>query len=266
MIDIQAVDTKMQMMAQQAGDVLLNFFDRPLTHKIKGSPYDVVTEADKSAEEVIVELIMAEFPDHHIIGEEGGGMGAAIETAEYRWYVDPLDGTTNYANHIPYFSTSLALTDRHMRPLAGVVYNPISKEMFSAVRGQGTLLNGQPITVSGAGELANCVVVSGFPYDKHTSPQNNIAEWSRFVTRTRGVRRFGSAALDLCFVAAGRFDGYWESKLHPWDLLAGVLCVIEAGGMVTDYGGKASSAIYEKGQLVASNGHIHAQMLALLAE
>ncbi|MBC7870745.1 MAG: inositol monophosphatase, partial [Chitinophagaceae bacterium] len=208
--------------------------------------------------------IKARFPDHHIIGEEGGAMGAPADDSAYTWYIDPLDGTTNFANRIPIFATSIALTDRDMNPIVGVVYNPISGEMFSAAKGFGTTLNDKPIHVSRAETLEQSVLCSGFPYDQATNPDNNLDEWGRFAVRTRGLRRLGSAALDLCFVAAGRLDGYWEQQLNPWDYLAGQLCVMEAGGIVTDYLNRPLSAA-NKGRILANNGHIHQQMLDVLA-
>lgn len=259
-----ARDTAVQI-ARDAAAILLHYFEGPLNETTKKSPYDIVTEADQEAEKLISAALQTHFPDHHIVGEEGGGMGRAIEDAEYRWYVDPLDGTTNFANRIPMFCVSIALTDRAMQPLVGVVYNPVHQELFVAVRGQGATLNGKPIHVTKATELSQCVLASGFPYDKYTSEENNLKEWGRFLVCTRGLRRMGAAALDLAFVAAGRFDGYWEQKLNPWDCLAGMLCVTEAGGTVTDYTGGTPETMASAGKLVASNTHIHQQMLDVLA-
>lgn len=251
--------------ARDAGDVIMRFFEQPLNEVTKSSAFDVVTEADREAESLIIGALQQQFPDYHIVGEEGGGTGAPIEDAEYRWYVDPVDGTTNFANRIPMFCTSIALTDRDMIPLLGVVYNPVSGELFAAVQGEGATLNGKKLAVSGTTSLQESVVGSGFPYDKAIAPDNNLAEWGRLLTRTRGVRRMGSAALDLCYVAAGRFDGYWEQKLNPWDFLAAALCVIEAGGTVTNVAGETGTAVYQGRYMVASNGHIHADLLAALA-
>lgn len=261
---VHARDTAVNI-ARDAADVLLRYFEGPLNHTVKKSPVDIVTEADQEAEKLISIALQTHFPDHHIVGEEGGGMGRAIEEADYRWYVDPLDGTTNFANRIPMFCVSIALTDRAMQPLVGVILNPVHQELFVAVRGQGVTLNDRPIRVSKAAELLQCVLASGFPYDKYTSEENNLKEWGRFLLRTRGLRRMGAAALDLAYVAAGRFDGYWEQKLNPWDCLAGILCVTEAGGIVTDYTGGTPETLASAGKLVASNGHIHQQMLDVLA-
>lgn len=265
-IDLQHARQTAEDIAQKAADVLMHYFEGPLTETLKGGPFDVVTEADKEAEAVIVKALTDAYPTHHIVGEEGGGMGAPIEDAAYRWYVDPIDGTVNYANRFPHFSISIALADQAMNPLVGVVYNPVMDEIFSAVIGGGATLNGEPIQVSKDTKLETCIVTSGFPYDKHTNPNNNLKEWGRFVVRTRGIRRLGSAALDFCYVAAGRLDGYWEPTLNSWDLMGGVVCVLEAGGQVTDYAGNTGPMVYERGQVVASNGHIHQQMLDLLTE
>lgn len=263
-MDYSAVQQTITQIARQAGAVLMDYFEKPLNPTIKNGLYDVVTDADTASERMIVEALASAFPDHHIVGEEGGGMGTPIQEAAYRWYVDPLDGTVNYANHIPMFAVSLALTGADMRPLLGVVYNPVSGELFSAMKGGGATLNGKPIQVSRATLLRHCVLSSGFAYDKYTNPDNNLKQWGDFLVRSRGMRRMGSAALDLCFVAAGRFDGYWESKLNPWDCLAGMLCVTEAGGVVTDYQGCIDDHLYSGARVVASNGHIHQQMLDVL--
>jgi myo-inositol-1(or 4)-monophosphatase len=251
--------------AHEAAAVLRAMFTGPLQHDTKKNPYDLVTEADRGAEEVIVSVLTAAFPDHHIVGEEGGGMGAPIEEAEYRWYVDPLDGTTNYTQRIPYFTTSLALTDRDMQPLVSVVYDPIADELFTAIRGQGAALNGQPIHVSDKDDLASSVLVTGFPVDKEDERlQTNLQQWAQFTMTTRGMRRMGSASLEIVWVAAGRFDGYWEAGLNSWDCLGGILCVQEAGGRVSDYDNQISAELYSGRTVVASNGRIHRQMLAVL--
>lgn len=264
-IDLNAAQTFAEATATDAGRILTEMFTGPLTETTKNGPADIVTEADRRAEDAIVKAITTRYPDHHIVGEEGGGMGAPRADAAYHWYVDPLDGTTNYANRIPHFATSIALTDRDMTPLVGVVFHPIAEEMYSAVRGGGAALNGQQMRVSGAESLSVCVLASGFPHQRQGGGEENVAPWGRFVSRSRGLRRMGSAALDLCYVAAGRFDGYWELSLNPWDFMGGLLCVLEAGGAATDLHGETASAdLYERGRIVASNGHIHAQMLDVL--
>lgn len=265
-LDLQQTRQIAETVARKAATVLLDYIAQPkLKFTTKANAFDIVTEADKAAEIVIVEALQNAFPDHHFVGEEGGGTGAPAERAEYLWYIDPIDGTTNYANRIPYFSTSIALADRDMNPLVGVVYNPIADELFSAVSGQGATLNGNPVRVSSAAELVECVLVSGFPYNRTTGGTPNLPEWVYFLSRVRDMRRFGSAALDLCNVAVGRFDGYWEMGLNPWDYLAGALCVAEAGGRITDYAGNSHIAPTGQralvGQAVAANPTIHPLML-----
>lgn len=250
--------------ARDAGQILLQHFDNPIITGTKSTDGDIVTIADKESERWIVSALTAHFPEHHIVGEEGGGMGAPAETADFFWYVDPLDGTVNYAAGMPFFSTSIALTDSHRQPLAGVVYDPWRDELFTAVQGKGAYLNGHPLHVSTTDSLAKALLSSGFPYDKHLRQDNNLAEWAAFLVKVRDLRRLGSAALDLCYVAAGRMDGFWEQSLNPWDVLAGMLIVREAGGMVTDYHGSPNPQQQDKGKYLASNGHLHPAMLAVL--
>lgn len=265
-IDLAATRQAAEGIARQAGAIIMERYAGPIRQDVKSSVYDIVTDADKATEEVIIAALIEAFPDHHIVGEEGGGTGAPVETAAYRWYVDPIDGTTNFANHIPMFCVSLGLAGSDGEPLVGAVYNPVADEMYSAAAGHGATLNGEPIHVTTADDLRQSVLASGFPYSKYSNPDHNAAEWSAFITRTRGLRRMGSAALDLCYVAAGRFDGYWEQYLNPWDIMAGVVLVKEAGGTVTDYNGDDSPHRYHDGKLIASNGHIHTQIQAVLAE
>jgi myo-inositol-1(or 4)-monophosphatase len=266
MLDLQSICTFASDIARQAGKIHLQYFNKPLKQTVKSIHTDIVTEADQAAEALIVPALNATFPDHHIVGEEGSAVGAPPEEAEYFWFIDPIDGTTNFANGIPFFSVSIAMTDKHRQPLVGVVYNSVSDELFSAVVGQGATLNGQRIHVSDKTNISECVVASGFPYTKASNPDNNLREWQTLLLCTRDLRRMGSAALDLCFVAAGRFDGYWEQYLNPWDYLAGVLCVREAGGTVSDYTGRQQSEIFYHSRILASNTHIHQEMLHLLQQ
>ncbi|MCB9451292.1 MAG: inositol monophosphatase [Anaerolineaceae bacterium] len=265
-MQLKLIQETTEAIARQAGAILLHYFDQPHQENTKMTNIDMVTEADTAAEAVIVAALREAFPDHHIVGEEGGGMGAPAETADYFWYVDPLDGTTNYANNLPIFSVSMALAGRDAHPLVGVVYNPVADEMFSAVRGGGATLNGRPLQVSTKPTLQASLLGSGFPYDKATDPDNNLNRWGAFLVRSRGLRRLGSAALDMCYVASGRFDGYWEGKMNRWDFLAGMLCVLEAGGRVTDYSGGEGDTLMSGKQVLASNGLIHDQMLAVIRE
>lgn len=263
-MDFDAILRQATAIAQQAGSVLIDHFRRPNSISTKSNVADLVTEADKAAEAVIVRALHEQFPDHHIVGEEGGGMGAPADRAHFFWYVDPIDGTTNFVSRIPHFCVSIALTDAQMQPLVGVVYHPIAEELYTARQGGGAYLNGEALRVSRTESLGNAVVASGFPYDKWTNPENNAEEWSAFVRRARGVRRFGSAALDFCYVAAGRFDGYWERSLNPWDALAGMLLVLEAGGRVTDYHGDPFPQRHKSGLYLATNGLLHPVMSDLL--
>lgn len=263
-INLQEAHTIIHDLIHQAGELLRDYYARPVAMSTKASISDIVTEADKGIEAFLVPALLEHFPDTHIVGEEGGGYGTPIESASYRWYIDPIDGTTNFANKIPYFAISIGLTDKEMTPLLGMVYNPIYDELYSAVKGQGTTLNGQLVTVTQKTELAQSVLATGFPYDKATNPNNNTRQYAEFVAKSRATRCLGSAALDLCYVACGRLDGFWEGKLNPWDFVAGVLCVLEADGTITNYAGTDDNSIYDVGQLVASNGKIHKSIIELL--
>ncbi|MBZ0301150.1 MAG: inositol monophosphatase [Anaerolineae bacterium] len=247
---------------QQAGAEVMLYYDQPHTETTKSSMFDIVTEGDKASERLIVAALCEAFPDHHIVGEEGGGMGAPAEEAEYFWYIDPIDGTSNFANNIPFFSISMALADKNLNPLVGVVLNPVSHEIFSAVAGQGVTRNGLPIRVSDTESLSQAILCSGFPYDTATQKRINVDAFMAFLPQTRGVRRIGSAALELSYVACGRLDGFWECRLNPWDCMAGILLVREAGGKVTDYqGGEAGLTGAE---LIASNGLLHEAMRTVI--
>lgn len=248
--------------ALDAGAGLMPYFDQPHEETTKHHYNDIVTEGDKASEAIIVPALRDAFPDHHIVSEEGGGTTES-GGAEYFWYIDPIDGTTNFANNIPFFCVSIGLADRAFNPLVGVVYNPVSGEMFSAAKGHGAYLGEKRLHVTQTNDLNRSVLCTGFPYRRVDNPDNNLRHWENFLLRSRDVRRFGAAALEICFVAAGRFDGFWEGSLNPWDCVAGVLCVREAGGMVTDYSGKDSPL--NPRQVVASNGRIHAQMLEIIA-
>jgi myo-inositol-1(or 4)-monophosphatase len=264
-VDLQAVRAVATDIARQAGAELLRHFDQPHQEATKQNVVDIVTEGDRASEAVIVAALRRAFPDHHIVGEEGGGQGAPAEDADYFWYVDPLDGTSNFASNIPLFTVSIALADRTRRPLVGVVYCPVYNELYSAAHGFGVTLNGRPLGVSQTDALQRAMLSTGFPYDKTRQP-NNMREWGSFLMQVRGVLRLGSAALDLAWVAAGRLDGFWEPRLNSWDVLAGILCVEEAGGRVSDYSGVGVKKAYSGLEVVASNGLIHEQMLAVLAE
>lgn len=244
----------MQSIAREAGSLIMGHFHQRVKIEYKGD-VDLVTIADRQSEALILERIRQQFPTHDVMGEEG----TRIDTgSDYKWYVDPLDGTTNFAHGFPVFCVSLAVEFRGQR-VAGVVYDPTRGEMFAAERGKGAHLNGQPIRVSATSRLSECLVGTGFPsHKRHKNP--NIYFYQQLTLRTHGVRRAGSAALDLCNVACGRFDGFWEFNLNPWDTAAGVLIVEEAGGRVTDFsGGPFQLASRET---MASNGLVHEALLA----
>lgn len=264
-MNLDTILEKAVAIAHATGELIRAQAAQPRLANRKSAQIDLVTETDQQAEALIVKHLTQYFPDHHIVGEEGGSYENGGKTT-YRWYIDPIDGTTNFAHGIPHYSVSLAMTGPDGLPLVGVVYDPMRDEMFAATQGGGATLNNRPIHVSVTPRLAEAVVATGFPYDKWTDPANNAAEWSNFLVRTSGVRRQGSAALDLAYVATGRYDGYWEQKLNPWDALAGVLLVIEAGGTVTDYDGKQNGITARYPRIVATNGYIHAEMLAVLQQ
>jgi myo-inositol-1(or 4)-monophosphatase len=264
-MNLQHIHDHIITIARQAGGVVMQYYEQPIVQSTKSTAADVVTTADKATEKVIVAELLEHYPHHHIVGEEGGGQGADPEIAEYFWYVDPIDGTNNFANKIPHFCTCIALTDKDLNPLVGVVYDPVRDELFSAIRGEGAWCDGVAVYVSKTDDLSRSVVSSGFPYSKWTNDDDNLAEWGRFVKRVRGVRRMGSAALDSAYVACGRFEGYWERYINAWDIAAAALLVLEAGGTVTNYAGETPPRYLEQQEIVMSNGHIHQEMVTLLA-
>lgn len=197
----------------------------------KTSNIDLVTEVDLESERMLVDFIRENFPDHAIFAEEGGSSGPS---SDYLWVIDPLDGTTNYVQGLPIFAVSVALKYREERVL-GIVYTPVTEQLFTAARGHGAYLNGEPIAVSPKRDLGECVLATGFPYDVATHPVNNLNYFSAFIVKTRAVRRIGVASYDLACVAAGKFDGYWEMSLSPYDMMAGALLVEEAGGEIRHF-------------------------------
>jgi myo-inositol-1(or 4)-monophosphatase len=245
--------------AREAGAVLLAEHSRPQKISYKGD-VDLVTETDKRSEAIVVGRLRREFPDHRIVAEEGSS--GATAASRYEWHVDPLDGTTNFAHGYPCFAVSIALLEDGA-PLVGVVFNSIADELFSAARGQGAFLNQKPIHVSSAQRMAVSLVATGFPTHKRGDNLNIHYYW-HFTLHSHGVRRDGSAALDLCSVACGRFEAFWEFGLKSWDTAAGILIVNEAGGKVTDLNGGP----YHPGgpDLLVTNGHIHAEMQQMMAE
>lgn len=223
--------------AREVGELQLSYLGKGLRITEKGLKTNLVTEVDERSEAIIKERIKTEFPGHGLLAEEGGSLQ---NDQGYRWIVDPLDGTSNYAHGLPIFGISIALEYKD-EVVVGVVYMPVLNELFTAVKGQGAYLNGTALQVSGIKELERAYLATGFPYDRVVDPDNNLANFTRLKTRVQGIRRMGSAAYDLANVAAGRYDGYWELKLNPWDIAAGVLLVKEAGGIVTDFTGNPIS-------------------------
>jgi myo-inositol-1(or 4)-monophosphatase len=253
--------------AREAGALLREFYAKGVATEYKGD-VDLVTEADRSSEKLIVERLKATFPSHGVYGEEGTRSGLE---SEYRWYVDPLDGTTNFAHGFPAFCVILGLEHRAMglapeadgELVAGAIYDPLRDEMFSAERGKGSYLNGQRIHVSKTASLQESLTGTGFPSQKrHSSP--NVYFYQEITLRSHGVRRAGSAGLDLAYVACGRLDGFWEFNLNPWDTSAGVLLVEEAGGSVTHFDG--SPFTLDSREVLATNGLIKGEMVHLFTE
>jgi len=246
-------------MAREAGAILKKRLGRPGRVDFKGE-VNIVTEMDRKSEDFIVTRIRADFPEHGIITEESDEL---TTRGGYRWIIDPLDGTTNYAHGNPVFCVSIAFED-HGEVTFGVVYNPMLDEIFVAEKGAGATLNGQRISVSETAVLDKSLLSTGFPYDLRTSRHNNFDHFRAFSIKAQAIRRAGSAALDLSYVACGRYDGFWEMKLSAWDTAAAVLIVEEAGGRVTGFDGEDFSNF--KPRCLASNGSIHDEMLSVLAQ
>jgi myo-inositol-1(or 4)-monophosphatase len=241
-----------------AGEVLRNDFGQHQEVKYKGE-VDLVTRADENAEQTIKEVLQETFPNYGMLAEEGGELKSE---GNVRWIVDPLDGTTNYAHGLPLFCTSIAL-ERGSEVVLGVVHDPMSNETYTAERGSGATLNGEPIGVSDTDEPIRALLATGFPYDRNEVPVA-LEIFGQFALRTQSMRRLGSAALDLCYVAVGRLDGYYERGVKAWDIAAGVLILREAGGKVTDYSGHELDL--ERGEVVASNGPLHPDLVSVTSE
>ena len=247
--------------ARDAGGILVDKLGRALQVSNKGA-IDLVTEADLASEKLIIERIRSHYPRHAILAEESGASDnhTGDSFVEWKWIIDPLDGTTNYAHGYPCFCVSIGV-ERGGKLELGVVYDPMRNEMFAAERGQGATLNDRPIRVSTVAELNRAMLCTGFPYDVRQRP-DFARDFSNFTMHAQAVRRDGSAALDLAYVACGRFDGFWEDGLNPWDLAAGVLLIEEAGGSVTDFQGTPLD-IYSA-RVLASNGLVHHSMMQVI--
>lgn len=246
--------------AKEAGEIQKNLFGQLQSIKYK-EEFNPVTEVDQLCDEVVQNAIHRAFPDHDILTEESPFQEKG---SSWRWIIDPLDGTTNYFRGFPFFSVSIGL-EKEGEVILGVVYIPVLDELFVAQKGEGAFLNGKRITVSQTDQLKRSFLATGFPYDVQERPEDYLRYFRQFIRQTFAIRRPGSAAIDLCYVAAGRFDGFWELKLQPWDVAASNLIVIEAGGRISNAEGKPFD-IYSRGLLVASNGLIHEQMLQVIEE
>ncbi len=240
-----------------AGEIIVNGYTRDIVVEFKGA-IDPVTEIDHGCEACIIEHIRRAFPDHDILTEESDN---ERRDSEHRWIIDPLDGTVNYSHKYPRFAASIAY-ELKGEILFGGIYDPILDELFSAERGAGAFLNGEPIHVSKTPSLKQSMLCTGFPYDVHTNPDNNLANFNAFILTAQAVRRDGSACLNLCYLANGRFDGVWELRMKPWDVAAGSLLITEAGGVVTNFRGQPFSVYH--GEVLASNGAIQAEMAEVL--
>ena len=247
-------------LVQEAGRIVLDSYQQCIDVRTKSTQIDLVTEADLASEKFIKASIRRQYPEHDILAEE---TEEKRHQRDYLWLVDPLDGTVNYTHGFPVFCVTVALQWKGV-PVLGVTYDPLRGELFTAQRQQGAFLHGHGIRVSTAALLVQSLVATGFPYTRATVPDNNLAEFNRVLPKVQGVRRGGSAGLDMAYVAAGRLDGYWEAHLSPWDWAAGVLMIEEAGGRVTDRKGDPWS--FDSNTLVATNGLIHQELLRVLGD
>ena len=247
-----------EILARTAGGILRSGFGKAIEIDHKGV-IDFVTEMDRKSENYLIQNIKERFPSHRVVSEESGIIPG---NSEQTWYIDPLDGTINYAHRIPIFSVSIAYVEMGQVVLAGI-YDPMHGEYYSAERDKGAWLDGNPLKVSEELTLDQSLLVTGFPYDIRTDPHNNLDNYARLTLQSLGVRRLGSAAIDLAYVASGRFDGFWEVRIFPWDIAAGSLVVEEAGGKVTDLNG-GIDFLTPLPSIIATNGRIHEEMLAIL--
>ena len=248
-------------LARAAGDVLKHYMDREKQVRLKG-PANLVTVADKEAEALIIRRIRERYPHHAILAEESGASGL-FGAAEGKWIIDPLDGTTNFAHQYPFFCVSIGF-EQADEIVCGAVYDPWRDEMFSGARGLGSFVNDSRLHVSEVESLSGSLIMTGFPYGFREKIKLAMGQFEAFMMESQAVRRGGSAALDLCYTALGRVDGFWEMDLHPWDTAAGSVILEEAGGKVTDFSGEPFS-IYGK-HILASNGKIHQEMIAALGK
>jgi myo-inositol-1(or 4)-monophosphatase len=249
-------------LARRAGAILREGYGRAHRPEHKGR-VDLVTEYDRRSERLLLDEIARATPGAAVLAEESGARAAKDAGGGLRWIVDPLDGTTNFAHNYPFFAVSIA-AEVDGTLAAGVVFDPLRDELFAAARGAGATLNGAPLRVSDIGRVVDALLVTGFPYDVSEHPERSLPQFEAFLMRAQGVRRDGSAALNLCYLAAGRFDGFWEASLSPWDVAAGALLVREAGGVLTDFDGGPFRL--DARRILASNGRIHDEMMEILEQ
>jgi len=240
--------------AKAGAEVIIHYWGKLDGYKQKSSLSDLVTVADQESEDAVINILKKEFPDHSFLAEESG---LNEMSSEYMWIIDPLDGTTNFAHQYPVVAVSIALFHKGA-PILGIVFNPITQELYEAEKGKGACLNNEKLTVSSVSDLTKSLLATGFAYDRLKTPETNYREFTHFTNLTQGVRRAGSAALDLAYVASGRLEGYWERGIQAWDMAAGMLLVTEAGGKVTSYDG--SDVDIYSGRILASNGRVHKQI------
>ncbi len=251
--------------AREAGALLKQLSKGNFSVSHKGT-VDLVTEGDLAAEKLIVDTLSKHFPDYSILSEEdaakcSGNLQVSIKNSDYLWVIDPLDGTTNYAHRFPIYAVSIGLAYKK-EPVMGVVYDPNQDEMFTSVKGEGAFLNGEAIKVSSVNDLNNALLSTGFPYDIRQNPEATLNPFNQFVLNAQGVRRAGAASIDICYMACGRFDGFWELGLKPWDTAAASLILEEAGGKITKYDGSSFSIWIP--EMLASNALLHEQMMKIL--
>jgi myo-inositol-1(or 4)-monophosphatase len=252
--------TLAESLAREAGAIVREQYGNPEDVRAKNGR-ELVTAADRASEDLIVSGIRGSFPDDLIVAEESAPERDARSTSRPTWIIDPLDGTNNFAHSYPFFSVAIAV-ETEGRPVAGVVYDPLRDELFMAERGRGAALNGRPIAVSAESDLSEAIVATGFPYGRSEATVNNLANLNRIILGVRGVRRGGSAELDLVYVACGRLDGFWELGLKTWDVAAGGLIVLEAGGVVTNV--LSDTWDHRRGDIIATNGRLHGAMRGLV--
>lgn len=259
MIDVEKLLSAAKEAALEAGEIQLAYFGKEKQISQKLNEFDLVTNVDKMAEEKILSVISGHFPDHAFLGEESGRHGE--KSSDYIWIIDPIDGTTNYAHNFPQFAVSIGLMYKNEINL-GVVYDAFKNEMFWAAKDVGAYLNADAITVSTVPDLDKALLSTGFPYERGEVLEENLGYFRKFIYKAQAVRRPGAASLDLCYVACGRLDGFWELNLSPWDTAAGVCIIREAGGKVTNFGDEKFD-IYTK-NIMATNSLLHAQMTEII--